>query len=119
MSSRSRRNAGAVRVVCRDRRHSGTREWEQRGYRHVADLLLAERAESSEGPSLTIFWDDNSPGAPAMKGVRREDGQWVVSFTCTCGRNPQRTESDLVARAQLYAAANPGRRAEIDLAQLG
>lgn len=117
--SRSSRNAGTVRIVCRDPRHKGTREWEQHGYRHVTTLQLAERAENSEGPRVTLFADDSTPGAPAVKDLRREDGQWVFKLACTCGRNPQRAESYLVEKAQQYAAANPGRRPQIDLVDLG
>jgi hypothetical protein len=117
--SRSRGNAGAVRIVCRDPRHKGTREWEQHGYRHVATLQLAERAENSEGPRVTLFSDDNRPDAPAMKDLRRDDGQWVFKFLCSCGRDVQRAESHLVDIAQRYAAAFPGRRVEIDLVRLG
>ena len=117
--SRSRGNAGAVRIVCSDSRHKGTREWSQRGHHHVTTLQFAERSENSEGPRVTLFSDDNSPGAPAMKDLRRDDGQWVFKLTCTCGRNPQRTESFLVEKAQQYAAANPGRRPQIDLVDLG
>jgi hypothetical protein len=117
--SRNRRNAGAIRIVCRDPKHKGTRDWEQYGYRHVTKLQLAERAENSDGPRVTLFWDDNRPDVPVMKDQRRDDGQWVIKIRCSCGRDVQRAESDLVDIAQRYAAAFPGRRVEIDLVRLG
>jgi hypothetical protein len=116
--SRSRGNAGAVRIVCRDPRHKGTREWERRGYRQVTMLQLAERSENSEGPRVTLHWDAESPNSP-VKDRRRDDGQWVLRFKCRCGRDVQRAELDLVGIVQRYAAAFPGRRVEIDLVRLG
>jgi len=116
--SRNRGNAAAVRIVCSDSRHKGTREWEQHGYRNVTTLQLAERAGNSEGPRVTLHWDGDSPDAPA-KDRRRDDGQWVLRFRCRCGRDVQRAESDLVDIVQRYAAAFPGRRVEIDLVRLG
>lgn len=116
--SRNGGNAGAVRIVCSDPRHKGTRGWEQRGYRHVTTLQLAERARNSEGPWVTLHWDAESPDAP-VKDWRRDDGQWVLRFRCRCGRDVQRAESDLVGIVQRYAAVFPNRRVEIDLVRLG
>jgi hypothetical protein len=117
MMSRSHRRSGVVRITCTDPSHKGTREWLQNGYRHVTTLYLAERAENSAGPPVTLYGGEG-PDAP-MKDRRRSDGQWVFRFRCTCGRDVQRAESDLVDIAQRYTAAFSGRRAKIDLVRLG
>lgn len=65
MSSRSRRNAGAVHVVCRDPRHGGTRDWAEHGYRLVAKLQFAERAEHRVRIVAARIYTQPSQGAVA------------------------------------------------------
>ena len=114
---RSHRRPGVVRITCTDPLHEGTRQWQKNGYRHVSTLYMAERADNSDGPRVTLYGGDG-PDA-LMKDRRRSDGQWVFRFRCTCGRDVQRAEADLVDIVQRYTAAFPGRRVAIDLVRLG
>lgn len=112
------RNPGGVWIICTDLRHKRSREWAEHGRHHLTTLMLAERAQDSDAPRVTLHWDGNSPNAP-VKDRRRSDGQWVFKFRCSCGRDVQRSESHLVDVAQRYAAAFPSRRVKIDLVRLG
>lgn len=115
--SRARRAPSVVWITCTDPWHRDTRDWQEHGFRLVARLQFAERAETSPAPRVTLQWDVNSPNPP-VKNRRREDGEWVFRFTCSCGKDVQRDESYLVETAQRYAAAFPGQRVELDLVRI-
>jgi hypothetical protein len=108
---RNHRKPGVVRFVCTDARHRGSGEFRELGHHHVYTLRLAEKADGT--PAL--FWEGvDGP----VKDRRRENGEWVLRFCCSCGRDPQRGEGDVLEIVARHQAAFPGRRPVVDIVRL-
>jgi hypothetical protein len=130
---RNRSKPGDIQFVCVDVHHHDGKEWAAYGCHLVGTLRLKRRqggtgyldwtghlAESRDriatsGITLTI--PGIAPDLP-VKGRRRDDGEQVWRFRCSCALDKQRAESELAQIIASYSKAFPGMPVKIDIARL-
>ena len=109
-----------MRVVCTDRYHRDTEEFTRRGFRFLEALeLLPVHTNAPASRSFTLNRKSISSDQMApVKAGRREHGEHVYRFKCSCGRDEQHAEFKLVdlvvARFKAACAVDP-RATRIDL----
>ena len=115
MSGKRRRTPGLVRVICTHDKHEGTREYADHGFHLVCTMELRPMADGGYRLSL----NKTSPGAvgPAKCAIH-ENSEVTYTFACSCGRDPQRREQELVSAVlalfELKRATDP-RATRVDL----
>lgn len=100
---RNHRIPGIVRVVCTDPFHHESAGFAQHGYRYLCTLRL-HKYEDIRNPAIRPFDDTMHLRAPDM--YRGPD--FTVRLHCTCGRDYQRHDSELLAVLKQRFEAEPG-----------
>lgn len=131
---RPRRSPGApVLVVCSDGYHQDDPDYGRYGRRLVGTISIragaggtpglhwsgprAESRDTARTSGIRLSWPGIAPLLP-VKQFRRPDGAQVWRFACTCGRNPEVPEAELLAIIRRHMEEKPGERVVIPLARL-
>ena len=94
MGGRRRRTRGLVRVICTCDKHKDTKEYAAHGFHLVCTMELQPMA----GGGFRLNFKDASPAAVGpVKAIVHEDGQVTYKFMCSCGRDPQHHERELIS----------------------
>lgn len=135
--TRNRRSPDIVRMDCTDLFHEDSEEWARYGHHWLLNLREVEvsgrtrlivpgarqrirtvQVTTPDG-SLVLFEHDIDPMSP-VKDYRLvgPERYLIFRFRCSCGRDPQPLESELLDIAARHRAEKPGQRVEIDLVEL-
>ena len=122
---RNHRRPGVIRITCTDDYHHDQPGYGDQGHHHVGTLRPVDGGYAWH--PVGVYRPPAPPGGNdidwsevtgPVKGYR-PDGSEVWVLYCTCGRTPERSVADVAAIAARQMLANPGRRPEIDLVDLG
>lgn len=135
--SRSRHSPGVVRITCTDPYHRDSDEWARCGHRHLLNLRQIEARDrprlivpgarqrtrmvqvTTPDGSLVLFERRADPQSPIKDYRLSGDARYLIfRFQCSCGRDPQRPENELLEIAARHREELPSRRVELDLVRL-
>lgn len=134
--TRNHRRPGVVRIICTDAFHEDSEDWARYGHRWLLNLREVEangrtrlivpgekqrmRTVEITAPDGTVLFEDRvDPQSPVKRYRLVGDARFrIFTLHCSCKRNPQKTEEDLLEMAAAYRTEKPGRRVELDLVEL-
>jgi hypothetical protein len=135
--SRNRRSPGIVRMICTDAHHRDGAEWARYGHHWLLNLRQVEGRDrtrlivpsekqrtrmvqvTTPDENLVLFEHQVDPRSPVKDYRLAGDERYLIfRFRCPCGRDVQRTESQLLDIVARYQTEFPGQRVEIDLVRL-
>jgi hypothetical protein len=135
--SRNHRSPEIVRITCTDIFHGDSAEWARYGHHWLLNLRLLEGKDrlrltvpgsqqrmrtvqvTTPDGSLVLFERRADPQSPIKDYRLSGDARYLIfRLQCSCGRDPQRPENELLDLAARHREELPGRRVEIDIVRL-
>src|SRR5579859_3436802 len=101
--SRNHRKPGVVRVVCTDAYHRDSAGFAEHGHHYLFTMRL-HKHEDTRNPAVRPYDGTMSLRAPEI--YRGPD--YTVRFACSCGRDYQRHDTELLPVLKQLFEAEPG-----------